>query len=320
MPENFSHAFVNAEVSHPLEKSSFSVEKNSTALYVWRMTGVPLDPMPDGPSAFLRVLRGLLRPLVRIMIARGLTAPVVYALLKRVYVEVAETHFALGDKSLTDSRIAMLTGVHRKDIRTIRAEGSDGTAEARRKSALLATVIGQWMTHPDFSEGGVPRPLTRTVDGFDALVEQVSKDVRPRTVLDELMRAGLVVETAEGLLTLQAEAVVGTSSMAEREAFFAANVGDHLAAATENLLSDPPPYFERAVFYNQLTPEAVDEIEAAARQKAQALLEELNSQSAALHRSGPKPEDGERYRMGIYFYRQSTDAAPQEDDEGPDQP
>ncbi|MEL7126015.1 MAG: DUF6502 family protein, partial [Pseudomonadota bacterium] len=123
----------------------------------------------------MRVLRGLLRPLVRTMIARGLTAPVVYGLLKRVYVEVAESHFALDDKPLTDSRIAMLTGVHRKDIRTIRAETDDGTSQARRKSALLATVIGQWMTNPDFlDDTGAPRPLPRSEDGFDALVRTVS--------------------------------------------------------------------------------------------------------------------------------------------------
>lgn len=274
-----------------------------------------------GSSAFLRVLRGLLRPLVRTMIARGLTAPVVYSLLKRVYVEVAETHFALDDKSLTDSRIAMLTGVHRKDIRTIRAETDDGAGEARRKSALLATVIGQWMTNPDFLDAaGTPRPLPRSEDGFDALVRVVSKDVRPRTVLDELTRAGLVTDTADGALQLRAEAVVGTSSTAEREAFFAANVGDHLAAATENLLADTPPYFERAVFYNQMSPDAVDQIEETARHEAQALLEVLSRKSSALRREQGSDGPHQRYRMGIYFYREDADAAPHADDKGSDTP
>lgn len=275
-----------------------------------------------GSGAFVRVLRGLLRPLVRTMIARGLTAPVVYSLLKRVYVEVAETHFALDDKPLTDSRIAMLTGVHRKDIRTIRSETDDGAGEARRKSALLATVIGQWMTNPGFLDpDGAPRPLSRTEDGFDALVRTVSKDVRPRTVLDELTRAGLVSETPDGLLALRAEAVVGTGSTADREAFFAANVGDHLAAASENLLAEEPPFFERAVFYNQLTPESVDEIEAAARTQAQALLEQLSAQSSALRRT--QDADGaprQRYRMGVYFYREDADATPETEDKGSDTP
>ena len=271
----------------------------------------------------MRVLRGLLRPLVRTMIARGLTAPVVYGLLKRVYVEVAESHFALDDKPLTDSRIAMLTGVHRKDIRTIRAETDDGASQARRKSALLATVIGQWMTNPEFlDDTGAPRPLPRSEDGFDALVRTGSKDVRPRTVLDELMRGGMVADGPDGLLSLQSQAVVGTGNTADREAFFAANVGDHLAAASENLLADAPPFFERAGFYNQLTAASIDQIEETARRDAQSLLEALSHQSSALRRAQDDDDDTprQRYRMGIYFYREDTDAAPTTDDKGQDTP
>ncbi|MEL7167005.1 MAG: DUF6502 family protein [Pseudomonadota bacterium] len=267
----------------------------------------------SGAAGFQRVLRGLLRPLVRTMIARGLTAPVVYALLKRVYVEVAESHFALDGKPLTDSRISMLTGVHRKDIRTIRSTPDDGAGDSRRKSALLATVIGQWMTHPAFSDNGAPRPLERNENGFDALVETVSKDVRPRTVLDELMGSGLVAEDDAGRLILQVSAALGAPNSAEREAFFAANVGDHLAAASENLLADQPPFFERAVFYNQLTPDALDAIETQARAGAQGLLEEISQQSSRLHRDhADTPGPRGRYRMGIYFYREDAERGPED--------
>lgn len=269
-------------------------------------------------DAFLRVLRGLLRPLVRTMIARGLTAPAIYSLLKRVYVEVAEESFRLDDKPLTDSRIALLTGVHRKDIRTIKSEGGDATGQSRRNSALLATVVGQWMSAPEFTDNkSSPIPLPRQTDtavSFEALVRSVSRDVRPRTVLDELQHAGLVTENDDGLLILEAEAVVGMGNAPDKEAFFAANVGDHLAAATENLLADTPPFFERAVFYNQLLPDAIDAIEAAARAQAQTLLEDLNKQSSNLHRAS-KDKNGprQRYRLGIYFYREDTaDADPEE--------
>lgn len=267
-----------------------------------------------GSDAFQRVLRGLLRPLVRTMIAHGLTAPVIYGLLKRVFVEVAEESFRLDNKPLTDSRIAMLTGVHRKDIRTIRAEEDGSPAQARRKSALLATVIGQWMTHPDFCDAtGAPMTLPRAAEGtpsFEALVQSVSKDVRPRTVLDELNRAGLIDTGDDGLLHLRTEAVVGTATPSDKEVFFGANVGDHLAAATENLLSDTPPFFERSVFYNQLSSDSVDAVEAAARAQSQALLEDLNRQSSALHRKdGESAGPRQRYRLGIYFYREDTDPA-----------
>ncbi|MEM6372837.1 MAG: DUF6502 family protein [Pseudomonadota bacterium] len=284
------------------------MEKNSTPLYSSLMIG---NDYPSASDAFSRVLRGLLRPLVRTMIARGLTAPVVYALLKRVYVDVAQESFGLDGAPPTDSRIAMLTGVHRKDIRTIRSETDDGTADARRKSALLATVIGQWMSHPNFTDGeGKPQPLPRASDAgasLETLVQSVSKDVRPRTVLDELERGGLVTARDE-MLHLNTATIVGTADSAQKEAFFGANVGDHLAAATENLLSDAPPFFERSVFYNQLPADAVDQIEAAARAQAQTMLEDLNRQSSDARRAA-QGGDGphQRYRLGIYFYREDAD-------------
>ncbi|WP_299293658.1 DUF6502 family protein [uncultured Tateyamaria sp.] len=273
-------------------------------------------------DAFLRVLRGLLRPLVRTMIARGLTAPVVYGLLKRVFVEVAEDSFQLDGKPLTDSRVAMLTGVHRKDIRTFRSQQDDGAAHARRKSALLATVVGQWMSHPDYTEGDAPRALPRVSDSapdFETLVQSLSKDVRPRTVLDELRNAGLVVVEEGDMLRLKPQAVVGTSEASDKEVFFGANVGDHIAAAAENLLSDAPPFFERSVFYNQMTPDAIDVIEASARDQAQSMLEDLNRQSSALHREGKDDDTGrQRYRVGVYFYRE--DAAEQPEGKEQDAP
>mgnify|MGYP006282849129 CR=1 FL=1 len=42
------------------------------------------------PGGFSHMLRGVLRPLVKAMIAKGVTAPAVYRLLKEVFVEVAK--------------------------------------------------------------------------------------------------------------------------------------------------------------------------------------------------------------------------------------
>ena len=264
------------------------------------------DPAPD---PLLRVLRGLVRPLVRTLIARGITAPAFYRLLKRVYVEVADEDFRIADKPPTDSRISLLTGVHRKDVREMRQSDDPSWAATRSKAATFATVLGQWLSRPEYLDpAGRPRPLPRTgTDGadFETLVRSVNRDIRPRTVLDELMRQGLVQETADGDLEIAAAAVVGPSSDDHKIIFFAANVGDHLAAAAENLLSDEPPFLERAVFYNRLTATSVDRIEAQARALSQTMLEQLNSESATLQQAD-KTADGplQRYRFGVYFYRE----------------
>jgi hypothetical protein len=250
-----------------------------------------------------------MRPLVRTLIARGVTAPAFYRLLKRVYVEVAHDAFRIDDEPPTDSRIALLTGVHRRDVRAILEAGDEGWEAARRKTATFATVLGRWLARPDLAgEDGHPLPLPRSGAAgrdFDSLVREVSTDIRPRTVLDELVRQGLVTEGEDGLLRVAETPAAGPGSDADRLVFFAANVGDHLAAASENLLSDAPPFYERAVFYTRLTDASLDRIEAEARSRAQALLEEINRESAALQAADrAAPDNTARYRLGVYFYRE----------------
>lgn len=264
-------------------------------------------------SALTRVLHGLLRPLVRTLIAHGLTAPAVYRLLKRVYVEVAHEEFRIADKPPTDSRITLLTGVHRRDVRDILTSDAESWSGARQKTTVFATVVGQWLANPDFLDrSGKPLILPRSGDkqSFESLVRSVSTDLRARTVLDELLRLGLVREVDEGLILETEQAVFGSGSNDHKTVFFAANVGDHLAAAAENLLAEEPPFLERAVFYNHLSETSVDQIEAAARAESQTVLNALNKQSAQLQKqdkSTPGPK--QRYRFGVYFYREDADAA-----------
>jgi hypothetical protein len=169
-------------------------------------------------------------------------------------------------------------------------------------------VLGQWIARPEFRDAaGRPMVLARTGEpgrDFESLVRGVSTDIRPRTVLDELLRQGLVTEDPDGRLRLTADALAGPGSDETRVVFFAANVGDHLAAAAENLLAEKPAFLERAVFYNRLTAGSVDRIETRARALAQAALEEVNRESSALQQ-GDRGAEGatERYRFGVYFFR-----------------
>lgn len=268
--------------------------------------------MEGTDGQFLRVLKGLLRPLVRVLIARGVTAPALYRVLKSVYVDVAHSDFRIDDKPPTDSRITLLTGVHRRDVRAILTEPDDGWESQRSKTATFATVLGQWLARPDYqTRDGAPQPLPRNAEtgpSFEALVSSINRDIRARTVLDELLRLGLVIEESDGLLRVTDAARKGPADDDHRDVFFAANVGDHIAAAAENLVTDPAPNLERAVFYNRLSSASVDAIEARARDLAQSALEDLNAQSSAFQQKDANENKGmERYRFGVYFYRERSD-------------
>ena len=257
-------------------------------------------------EVFVRVLRGILRPLVRALIARGMTAPAFYRLTKQLYVEVADAEFGLDGERPTDSRISVLTGVHRRDVKALRSAGGDSDEAVEVKVSAITSVLGRWLASRETTDvNGQPRVLPRTGDGsFDALVASVNKDVRPRTILDEMIRQNLVALDQDGQVHLRAEAFVGPGDIDQKVFFFGENVGDHIAAATDNLLSETPKFLERAVFYNRLTTESVDAIEAQARDGGRLMLEELNRIAHDRQEADVAAGQGdERFRFGIFFYR-----------------
>ncbi|WP_376089411.1 DUF6502 family protein [Roseomonas sp. CCTCC AB2023176] len=276
-----------------------------------------MSTTPQHPP-LLAALKALLRPLVRLLVARGVTLAGMVAALKELYVEVAVRDFRLGERAPSDSRVSLLTGVHRKDVRAIRDQARP--VSLPRGGGLGATVVGRWLGDPAFA-GADGRPAALSRARFDALVAGVSTDMRPRTVLDELLRLGLVAwDEAVDELRLLADAYVpGDPAAEESLRFFRDNLRDHLAAATANLLAGPGErrFLERAVFYNRLRPEDLDQLEQEARTLGLAALRHLNS--LALERQQAArgmPDATERFRFGLFFFREAAPDEAQPDPAG----
>ncbi|MEM9755115.1 MAG: DUF6502 family protein, partial [Pseudomonadota bacterium] len=210
-------------------------------------------------------------------------------------------------------------GVHRRDVREFRNTTPEAGTGARRKITTLASVLGRWLADPELrGPDGAPRALPRSADdgvSFEALVRRVSTDIRPRTVLDELERQGLV-RIEDGVVHLRGDAIFGPDDRDQKVYFFAENVGDHIAAAVDNLLSTEPPFLERAVFYNNLTATSVNALEAEARRLAAEALMGLNETASEMQTVDRKdPAGTERFRFGVFFYRENEGPAPDTGDD-----
>ena len=79
--------------------------------------------------ALIKAVRMLCRPLIRLLIEKGVTFPQLRDLVKEIYIDVAREDFSLDGNEPSDSRIFVLTGIHRKDIKRIRqqSEPADST-------------------------------------------------------------------------------------------------------------------------------------------------------------------------------------------------
>jgi len=268
----------------------------------------PLAGTHPAPE-LLRALRRVLRPLVRLMLGSGVTYPLVAEMLKGLFVEVSEREFRLGDTSPSDSRISLLSGVHRKDVRRLRGsivEGGEPIPEGVSFGGRLATT---WLTDRRFLDRkGRPRPLpkTRTNDEevtFEDLVAERTTDIRPRVVLDEWLRLGVVHVDDDDRVVLNTDAFVPKTGMEEKLFFYAQNLHDHAAAATDNLLQTRAPQFERSLIYEGLSEDATATVDQRARELGMRMLQDLNRLATRLEdKDTSTPGPRSRLTCGIYFY------------------
>ena len=124
-------------------------------------------------------------------------------------------------------------------------------------------------------------------------------------MLDAWEEGGLLSRTPDGLLRLNEAAFIPRADEAARLHYFGRNLHDHLAAACANLLApDAPPFLERALHWDRLTPEAARALEAAGRRAAVAMLVELNRLALELAGPGePPPQATARVNLGVYLFR-----------------
>jgi hypothetical protein len=262
------------------------------------------NTMSTGPKdPFEAALADLLIPLAQAMVARGVTIGTATEALKKALVAAAVD---ASDPPPNDSRVSALTGLHRKDVKRLRAEETQ--VPEKRSCSAAALVISYWATAPEYQDkSNQPRDLPRKSNaeqpGFDELVKQTRIDMAPGTVLQTLLDQKLVVKQENGTYRLLTQAFVPTAGSAEQVAAYRATLSAHLAAATHNLLADDdaPRHFDRAVRYSHLTAESVEELRDISAEKAQVLLQDINAKARQLQDRDQDGNQNGRFVVGAYI-------------------
>ncbi len=282
----------------------------------------PLSPAEADP--LLDDVAVLLAPLVRWLIGRGVPLGGVVQTLKLVYLREAQHDLERRGRRVTDSALSVLTGVHRKEIRALLGEHRNGgPAPAPRLAPTPASMLfTRWITDPRYrDDAGVRLSLARhgPVPSFEALARDVSSDVHPRTLLEELQRLGLVRSEAD-TVHLLSDSFVPQPHDPQAVGVMAVNVADHLAVALRNLdCTDPDErHLEQSVFAQGLSEDSVRHLGQVARQlwasaretmvrEAQHCLDADRARAAAGEGDAARSA---RLRFGAYFHQEPAPPTP----------
>ncbi len=262
------------------------------------------------PKALIAATSRILRPLVRGFIGLGLTFPILADILKRTYVDIAKEDFSIHkDKLASDSRISLLTRVHRKDVRKFREETTPPPLDLA-SSSIAAQIIANWLGNPQFvDKQGQPKPLPRSGDGgsFDTLARNTSKDMHPRAILDELLRSA-VVRLEDDKVHLDTKAFVPRKDFGDLAYYFGLNLHDHAAASVHNLTGNPSPFLDRCVHYSGLSPQSVQILKKQAHSLGMDALLTLNASAQDLAEQDKAEKNAnKRMTFGVYFYDTEDD-------------
>lgn len=265
---------------------------------------------PGIPPSLVAAIRHLLRPLVRLLLSHGVTFPAFCNLAKSAYAKIAEEEFRLASKPQTDSRISLLTGIHRREINRLRNELATEISLSQR-SSMSALLLAIWSGYPEYlDEQGLPVPLPRLANkggglSFESLVQSVSKDFRARVVLDEWLRQGIVMLDND-IVHLRADAFVQPQETEEKIYYFGQNIHDHLAATVHNLAGGAPPFMERCVFYDKLSADSVKQLSDYSRSVGMKALHSVNKRAAELQKRDEGQADAVyRTNFGVYNFSEA---------------
>ncbi len=261
-------------------------------------------------SAVLR----LLQPLVRLLLRNGVPFGAFSDLARWVYVDVARREFGITGRKTTDSRIATLTGLTRKDVAHLTHLPNPIDPEGAERYHRAARVIAGWRREPRFQDHGEPAVLPIEGDGqtFQVLVRAFSGDVPHRAILDELLRVGAVSREADGRVRLLVPSYIPRGDEAQKLTILGTDVAHLIATIDHNLTVDAAhAWLQRGVSYDNLPAEALDALRLRATREGQALVESLDAFFAAHDRdANPAARGNGRHRAGIGVFYFEEDFMP----------
>ena len=247
----------------------------------------------------------MFKPLIRLLIAQGVTHAEFSDTAKEVYVETAVRHFE-ADGRINKSRIAILTGLTRKEVKNV-IDRALTTDYKERTYSRPAKVLTGWFSDPAF-QGPYGIPLELPYDSSDTegqsfveLVRRYSGDMAPRQMLKQLVESGSVLEV-EG----RYKAVTRTFTHSTLSPALIRRLGSVgyrvFSSAAKNIDLDDQGegHFDRMVFADDgCTDNVIELFDEFIRTRGQSFLEEMDvwfSSRKELNRPGE-----ERKETGLYM-------------------
>jgi len=266
-------------------------------------------------TGFHKAVRKLMRPLVRMAIKRGISVNDFYVWLKAIYVEEAES-FTIEGKKQSTSRIALLTGLDRKETARLRKLNQDMDAllqQQTKRTNRAVRAINAWQKEAPYSDGqGQAKALPLYGEGIslESLVQQYCGDVSVVTVLRELEQSGVINEHEDGTVTLKDTSYIPHEDNEELLFLMGQAAHDLLNTSAYNIAQQgKASRLQLSVAYNRVNPEVIAKLKVLIEADSLELLQKLDRWlDREIDHQGDTSPQQYRAGVGIYYFEEPMDS------------
>jgi len=251
----------------------------------------------------LAACRHLLAPVARLLLRSGVSWDEFAELGKQVFVDVARRDYGVQGRATNNARVAMITGLSRREVARIRdALGGAPAAEAPAASRI-SQVLSGWHLDPDFLDAaGQPAllPAAGEKRSVAALLRRYAGDLPHGAFLKELSSLGLVEKVGNKGYKARARDYLRSPSDPDILRQLGVALHDHAATLVHNVdgRRTAPARFEGMASTPRLAPRYARAFAEYAATRGQALLLKHETKSV-----GGAPARGMRAGFGAYLIR-----------------
>jgi hypothetical protein len=264
-------------------------------------------------ASTLSASRRLLRPVVRLLLRSGITWKEFAEVAKTVFVRVATDEFGIRGRPTNLSRVAILTGITRREVARQRQQiEADAPPQPTFLNAAQRLLSG-WHQDPDYVDAG-GSPLAIPVDGaapsFADLCNRHGGDLPASALLKELRSVGAVSQDEAGRLVAAARTYIPLQMDPDK----ILRAGDVLYDIGTTVVFDLiAPHgealrFERRAENDAIDPQSVPAFRAFLEKEGQSFLERIDDWLTR-HAVEPGPHTSRKpIRLGVGMYHIQTEA------------
>lgn len=235
----------------------------------------------------LSACRKLMEPIIGILLRNGITHKDLAAICKQLYVQVASKEFGIRGRQTNLSRVALLTGIDRKEVGRIKEAWQQNYASENNQhhQDRLTRVLSGWHQDTDFiDDQGTPKIIAIEGDtvSFAQLARRYGGDMPASALLKELKRSDAIREDDAGNLKVLKRYFIPDQSdpgALLRAGSVLSDLGNTLEhnLYKANTQKNQPLHFERRASNTAMSPQVATAFRAFVEQEGQAFLEKIDA-------------------------------------------